>query len=566
MSFLGARNSIALGIQGLISAGTNIGATVPGAPTIGTATATGATTATVSFTQPASNGGSVITSYTATSSPSGITGVLNQAGSGTITVTGLASFTSYTFTVTATNAIGTSAPSAASNSITTTDAYWANVSMLLHGDGVNGGQNNTFLDGSVNNFTVTRNGNATQGSFNPFTPVYPYAVATNGGSGYFDGTGDYLSLAANAVFTIPVSTSFTIEAWIYITDLAYVNGNIICANQQASSGYIFLYNPTIGLRFYAGSGVVDINQGSVAGWTANTWYHVAVVRDGASAITLYRNGVSVATGISVLSFGTGPLYVGGSPGDSAFMNGYISNFRLANGFAVYTAAFTPPTAPLTTVTNTQLLLGMSNAAIFDNAELNNLETVGTGQISTSTFKYGTGSLYFSGTRPSKITSPASSSLALGSGDFTLEMWCYEVSKASGYPRLINFNADYAVNTSALMMNPNDAPNKFRYAVPVNMGDAILVSTSTLSSSVWYHVAVTRSGSTFRLFVNGVQEATYSNAGTIDSGSTAYIALGDTPTATASEEFNGYIDDLRITKGVARYTANFTPPTAAFPNS
>lgn len=94
-------------------------ATVPGAPTIGTATATGATTATVVYTAPASNGGSVITSYTATSSPSGITGTLSQAGSGTITVSGLSGATSYTFTVTATNAIGTSAASAASNSITT---------------------------------------------------------------------------------------------------------------------------------------------------------------------------------------------------------------------------------------------------------------------------------------------------------------------------------------------------------------------------------------------------------------------------------------------------------------
>lgn len=94
-------------------------ASKPGAPTIGTATTTGSTTATVAYTAPASNGGSVITSYTATSSPSGITGTLSQAGSGTITVTGLTLGNSYTFTVTATNAIGTSAASAASNSITT---------------------------------------------------------------------------------------------------------------------------------------------------------------------------------------------------------------------------------------------------------------------------------------------------------------------------------------------------------------------------------------------------------------------------------------------------------------
>ena len=91
---------------------------VPGAPTIGTATVASATSATVTYTAPTSAGGSPITLYTATSSPDGITGTLAQAGSGTITVTGLTNNTAYTFTVTATNASGTGPASASSNSVT----------------------------------------------------------------------------------------------------------------------------------------------------------------------------------------------------------------------------------------------------------------------------------------------------------------------------------------------------------------------------------------------------------------------------------------------------------------
>lgn len=91
--------------------------TSPDAPLIGTATA-GDTEATITFTAPSSDGGSIITGYTATSSPDNIIGTLEQAESGTITVNGLTNGTEYTFTVTATNAIGTSIASSASNAVT----------------------------------------------------------------------------------------------------------------------------------------------------------------------------------------------------------------------------------------------------------------------------------------------------------------------------------------------------------------------------------------------------------------------------------------------------------------
>jgi hypothetical protein len=118
-----ATNSVApSGVTANSNTTASVVAIAPGAPTIGTATATSSTTATVAYTAPASNGGATITLYTATSSPGGVTGTLATAGSGTITVSGLSPSTSYTFTVTATNSAGTSAASAASNSVTTAAA------------------------------------------------------------------------------------------------------------------------------------------------------------------------------------------------------------------------------------------------------------------------------------------------------------------------------------------------------------------------------------------------------------------------------------------------------------
>jgi hypothetical protein len=119
------KTGIASGIWSVTEAAQKINAaswptplTVSGAPTIGAVTVTSSTSVTVAFTAPIDNGGTAITSYTAVSSPGGITGSLSQAGSGTISVSGLTGGTAYTFTVYATNSVGNSSSSASSNSIT----------------------------------------------------------------------------------------------------------------------------------------------------------------------------------------------------------------------------------------------------------------------------------------------------------------------------------------------------------------------------------------------------------------------------------------------------------------
>ena len=547
---------------------------VPGAPTIGTATATGTTTATVSFTQPSSDGGSTITSYTATSSPGGITGVLNQAGSGTITVTGLTASTSYTFTVTATNAIGTSAPSAASNSITTlaTDPYWANVSMLLHGDGTNAAQNNTFLDGSTNNFTVTRFGNTTQGSFNPFVATYPYDTAVNGGSAYLDGTGDYLSLPSNAAFQFPINGSFTIECWIRLTttgvyQYAYSAGTATGATDL----YFGVYNTNV-MAFVVSSGL-GVGSYLALGTTAlvaNTWYHIAVTRS-TSTVRFFLNGaaetIASTSGTSSVAMpsAAGPAYVGTYFGTASFLNGYISNLRVVNGTAIYTAAFTPPTAPLTAVTNTALLLGFTNGAIYDNTMLNNLETVGNSQISTSTFKYGTGALKFGATATDYMPTRKTSALTLGSSDFTIECWVnFAPATANGY-----FAGDYDGTTNFnfyMYVASGTLRNTWRQSGGGNI--ACVSSAGAIVINTWYHIAFVRDGNTNRQYINGVQNGTVSVTGLTADTNANPMVIGNIGSAPIAPYFNGYIDDFRFTKGVCRYPSGttFTPPTAAFPNS
>ena len=160
---------------------------VPAEPTIGTATATGPNSATVSFTAPANPGGSAITSYTAISTPGNFTGTLSQSGSGTITVTGLSAATAYTFKVYATNADGNSLQSSSSNQITTINI--AVTSGLLF-----------WLDASdSSSYSGGGSWNDISGNGRNYTKVGSPTHVSSGSASYFTGfaAGDYFSGATN---------------------------------------------------------------------------------------------------------------------------------------------------------------------------------------------------------------------------------------------------------------------------------------------------------------------------------------------------------------------------------
>jgi hypothetical protein len=427
---------------------------------------------------------------------------------------------------------------------------------------------NRFVDDSTNNFAITVNGTPSVQRFNPFGTSTAYSTSVIGGSGYFDGSGDYLQSGNEASLEIGTG-NFTIEMWAY--RLSGTNNGLFQLSTTAG-GFKSNDVNNLALAFASGGLTYYANNNSYAPSVtvnSNDWNHLALVRSGTTT-TLYFNGVSVSSITDSTNYTGTYLVVGGYYDTTYVWNGYISNFRIVKGTAVYTSAFTPPTAPVTAITNTQLLLNYTNGAIFDNAMMNDLETVGNAQISTSVVKYGTGSIKCTGDGNTTTTNsgyllPNSSSSnlsAFGTGDFTIEFFLY-LNSISGLRILLDFRGSTETAFPVLYIGSGGILSYYVESDRIN--------GSSLSTSIWYHIALSRSGTNTKLFVNGTQSGpTYTDSTNYANASTRTPVIGANSYTGGGNvigwyALDGYIDDLRITKGYARYTATFTPPTAAFPN-
>lgn len=382
-----------------------------------------------------------------------------------------------------------------------------------------------------------------------------------GGSGYFDGSGDSLSVANNAAFDVG-SGNFTVEAWVYLSSTSgsvfnYSNGQSTNANFAWEIYQISA--TTIQVSVFQSTSQYTASSTSLV---ANAWNHVAGVRNG-NTLTIYVNGVAggttaSVTGVTVNNPASSTVKVSGYNNASAVITGYVADARMVKGTAVYTANFTPPTVPLTAITNTSLLLSNTNAGILDNAMMNDLETVGNAQISTSVKKYGTGSLYFDGTGDylAAVYTPNNN---LGTGSFTFEAWIYPTN-ISGIDGIYAISGGSGANPK-FVVHLNAGVPDIHYNNLTNGSNIYTPATSAVSANTWTHIAFVRNGSTWTWYINGTAAGTGSNSTNITfTTQPLYVGYGGEGYFT---EFNGYIDDLRVTKGVARYTANFTPPTAPF---
>jgi hypothetical protein len=447
---------------------------------------------------------------------------------------------------------------------------------------------NRFIDANTATTAkvITVNGTPRVQAFQPFSPTASYTTALYGGSGYFNGSTDYLTVPFNTSLNFG-SSDFTIEAWIYFSTLPSNTWYTIYSYGNSSGTQRFLIyfdtrtsQSSPGLRFTiidsGGTIILDFNGGGTSGWNAGAWYHIALTRS-TNTWTLYRNGTSIGTttnSASIPNPSSGGAYIGIESTLVAPWNGYFSNLRVVKGTAVYTGAFTPPTlAPLTTAgstsaasysstTNvntsfaasaTSLLTNFTNAGIYDAAVQNNLITVGDAQASTTiTAQWPPTSMKFDGTGD-WLTAIDNPQLQLGTGDFTIEGWFYLTANGAAY----GIVSKGAASTGWSVNVTSGNRIQFSYTAANLTG-----STTTLAAATWYYFAVVRSGSAtgnLKIYINGTLEVTSGGAVTDNFNQTDILYVGASRTGTTP--LNGYLEDIRITKAARTITAS---PTAAFP--
>ena len=436
-----------------------------------------------------------------------------------------------------------------------------------------------------------------------------------------DGSNDYVyrqNVSNDDLFL--GSQNWCWECWFYPTAIGRAQSLVNQSNGSAASN-------SSAILYIDSSNNAAIYTTENTGWdnyalstsgeisAANQWYHIAGVRyndhSGSDTLKIYVNGNSYAsvdmTGKSIPA-STRNLEIGiqaAGENDHGPVAGYIDDVRVTIGDPVYTANFTPPAVAhsgesrfqQTVVTgltgnpvelaistetqavktfhstddeyhNVQLLLhceGTNNDTDMDDDSRvgHHFDFIGNSKLSSAQKKFGSTSL-FTGTSDNDhilVDSDDTNFLELGTEDFTLEFWLYW-NGVTGYQTVFDNGYGSGSTAGSWMIQTDNGNGRMKW---YQNGGVLVTEGSDPANTTWLHYAIVRSSGTLKIYRNGIQTA---------SGSTtnAYytpdkLSIGARNAGTYA--FDGYLDDIRITKGVARYSgsdtssANFTVPSAAF---
>jgi hypothetical protein len=452
------------------------------------------------------------------------------------------------------------------------DPYFSSTVTLLQADNfANGSQNNTFQDLSQNNFTVTRVGNATQGSFNPL------AIPNGYWSNLFGGTTAYLSTPSTSAFSFGTG-NFSFEVFGYALNWPAIWRFITTPTPFAVNG-----DTTSGLvKLDLGSG--GVSTGIVL--PLNTWFHFVVTRQ-SGTVRIFLDGILRYTVSNATNFSaTGVTSIGGIASFSQAWSGYLSNMRVVNGgvptlyqtssTTLNTLVFTPPTTPLLTTSQgapgTNTFLTCQSNRFVDNGTsalaitpVNNPTTV-----SSSPFRVGSpgqysairwgGSMSFNGTTQ-YLSLADNNAWDFGSGNFTVEGWFFTSVSASYGCMVGQISSTAQAITSSWGLYPSTTSGVPNLIFSLQGVGVYTVAASSVATplNVWTHLAAVRNGATITLYLNGVSVGTSNVSTTALVQSAATLAVGRAGDYNG-DYFNGLASNIRIIKGTALYTSNFTPST------
>ena len=380
-------------------------------------------------------------------------------------------------------------------------------------------------------------------------------------SAYFDGSGDSVAYYSPG----KLEGDFCLEFWYYATNVTGTKNFFTWGDGSWKN-----------LRNTGGNWNVETasNNGSfgVAGSIVlNAWTHMAVTRSG-SSVRFFENGVQLGTTqTSTATWGTNETFRVGRRTSQASedFQGYMQDVRLYDGVAKYTSNFTAPTKIVDITGDTTgknfLVLAMPLNNDHQMADVaNKIKGHGSSKpiisdasavISSNTSKFYTKSLYIPGSsggntaNPSRLRARVNNDFRFGTEDFTIEGWLYADPGTYG-GKFVDMRADSSATPLVGSFNGT--------LLTWNLSSGTY--TSTITRNTWQHVALTRQNGTVRAFLNGTQTSTGTN--TYDMEGPSFIGVGNNSnTPDNAYSLNGYIQDLRVYKGYAKYTSAFTPHTS-----
>ena len=356
---------------------------------------------------------------------------------------------------------------------------------------------------------------------------------------YFDGNGDYIAVASSADCSAMGTGDFCFEAWVYMINLSNRGTWFDTRASNNTTGLTFGHETDGAVRVYlnaSSGGDITVQQSTPC--KIKTWYHMAVTRE-SGTVRLFINGQNVSSGTNAGDMdNTNAVNIGYRTYTSSsydYFTGYMNEARIYKGAAKYTSNFIPAS------TQPDIIKDSPSGTVYDSA----LEKSVSGAASTK--KEGN----------QNISVAASSDFAFGTGDFTVEGYFYITDSGS--------------NSNAWdLRDAGDINQFFLRCISGTSWDLRFaggqLATFTAEVKVWNHIAVSRSGSTLKIFVNGVQTNSISNSSdATNTGPLLISTFYDTTGSSTDYGFSGLVSNFRVVKGTALYTQDFVPSTKPLTN-